>query len=142
MTGIKLWWGGQSKTAKSLYIFGTLALIGTAIYLANRKKDGSKKLDDKKSSDIPSDTNTDTVKADVVQVPVDKATLPNGGVGCGDIKTNFDRDFDYVKCDNVWYTKSKSNPASAYAKGLYKDWKSLASNSVATERLNRRYQKG
>jgi hypothetical protein len=58
---------------------------------------------------------------------------------CGSIKTNHDADFIYRKCENVWYTKSKSHPYSKYAKGFFKEWTSLADNPKANERLNGRY---
>lgn len=72
----------------------------------------------------------------------DMKTLPNGGKDCGQVHTNFDRDFDYVKCGGVWYTKSKPNPATASKKGAIPAWKSLAANKIATQRLDARYPKG
>lgn len=153
MAGIKEWWGGQSKTAKTLYIVGTIATIGTIIYFATRKKGDDKKTssDNKASQDIPDNTTTtetsggdkgaSTTNTTTTETTTSKSDLPNGGVGCGSVITNYDRDFDYVKCNDVWYTKSKANAASPYARGLYKDWKSLEGNKVATERLNRKYPK-
>jgi len=41
----------------------------------------------------------------------------------------------------VWYTKSKENPFSEYAKEKAKTWVSLLNNEVANERLNRKYLK-
>ena len=151
MSGIVTWWGGQSKFAKGIYIVGTLAAIGGIVYFATRKK----KDDFKKSSnshsyqDIPDmnsvskDTTSGTPEikpANTIVKPepvMDRSTFPNGGKGCGEVKTTFDRDFDYVKCDGVWYTKSKPS-----AKIVYKEWKSLKGNVVANERLDRRYPNG
>lgn len=62
--------------------------------------------------------------------------------GCGKIKNNYDADFVYRKCDDVWYTKSKTNAYSRYARGFFKDWESLSNNILANERLNKRYPKG
>jgi len=158
MAGIKKWWGGQSKTAKTLYIVGTLAVIAGVVYFATRKKgkDTSNK-NDGGVTDIPKEEGIKTPEASSSKTTSstgtpekkpqqntfsDKSSLPNGGVGCGDVKTTYDRDFDYVKCNGVWFTKSKPNAASPYARGLYKEWKSLATNQVASERLNRRYPNG
>lgn len=156
MAGIKEWWGGQSTTSKVLWVGGTIVTVGLILYFTLGNKSESKK--DDKSQDIPEDkssggsttttTTTTTTKSEEkgtgtsTTPTVDKSTLPNGGKGCGVVKTTFDKDFDYVKCDGVWYTKSKPNAVSAYAKGLYKDWKSLAANKVATDRLNNRYPNG
>lgn len=119
---------------------------------------------DTKSSDV-SETKKDTVKSSTTEVVKETKTttptstnttttvttsttyhdmksLPNGGKDCGQVHTNFDRDFDYVKCGGVWYTKSKPNPATASKKGAIPAWKSLAGNKIATQRLDARYPKG
>ncbi len=72
----------------------------------------------------------------------DMKSLPNGGKDCGQVHTNFDRDFDYVKCGGAWFTKSKPNPATPSKKGAVPTWKSLAANKIATQRLDARYPKG
>lgn len=153
MEAIKLWWGGQSKTAKGLYITGAVALLATVTYFvvngrknktasANKKAEGGKDIPDTNNTDTSKEKGAEDTQSSKEEVSFDKSKLPNGGVGCTELRTTYDRDFDYVKCDNIWYTKSKDNAASPYAKGLYKDWKSLANNAVATERLSRRYPKG
>jgi outer membrane biosynthesis protein TonB len=58
---------------------------------------------------------------------------------CDKIKTNYDADFIYRKCDGVWYTKSKTHAYSKYARGFFKEWTSLADNPKANEKLNQRY---
>lgn len=68
--------------------------------------------------------------------------LPNDGVSCGTIKTGHDGNYDYVRCANIWYTRSKDNPASASVKGTIPNWRSLASNQVATGILNTAYPNG
>lgn len=142
MAGIKEWWINQSKGAKALYIIGGIGLIATGVYFATRKKedDSSKKTPttDSKTQELSEQTSPNQD----IQPVIDVTTLPNKGVGCGSVKMTYDRDFDYVKCDGIWYTKSKPNAASQFAKGLYKDWTSLKDNSVATERLERRYPNG
>jgi hypothetical protein len=68
-----------------------------------------------------------------------QSNLPNGGKGCGQVKDKYDRDFNYVKCGNDWYTISKANPATPANKGKIPNWVSLAGNKAATSRLNARY---
>jgi hypothetical protein len=89
----------------------------------------------------PTSTNTTTTTTTSTTVH-DVKTLPNGGKDCGQVHTNYDRDFDYVKCSGVWYTKSKPNPATPSKKGAIPNWKSLSANKIATERLNSRYPNG
>lgn len=60
--------------------------------------------------------------------------LPNKGVGCGDVKSTFDKVYDYVKCNSDWWTISKDT-----ANGKIKTWTSLASNKTATDLLNNRF---
>lgn len=88
-------------------------------------------------------TSTNVTKTTTVSTTVhDVKSLPNSGKDCGEVHTNFDRDFDYVKCAGAWWTKSKPNPATASKKGAVPNWKNLASNKIASERLNARYSKG
>jgi LPXTG-motif cell wall-anchored protein len=133
------WWGKQPTTNKVLIVIGAIALIGTVVYFSTRKKkDSTAKTETDESGEwkAPDEVSDETVTDTTTPKPSD---LPNGGVGCSSIKTMFDLDFDYIKCGGIWYTKSKSNPKSPYAKGLYKNWLSLSTNKVATDRLNRRY---
>lgn len=151
MAGIGEWWASKSTTTKGLLIGGTLATISAIVYFSTRKKEDLSKnhLDLKALTKVDDEDTSKNKEEQVNNAPsnvskpqVDKSTLPNGGVGCGDVKVSFDKDFDYVKCDGVWYTKSKINAVSPSAKGLYKEWKSLATNKIATERLSRRYPNG
>jgi hypothetical protein len=66
-----------------------------------------------------------------------KVANPSGT--CGIRRTDYDRDFDYIKCNGVWYTISKPNSSRGV---VYGDWLSLASNALATQRLNSRYPNG
>lgn len=151
MAGIGEWWASKSTTTKGLLIVGTLATISAIVYFSTRKKeDLSKNHLDLKSLTKIDDEDTSKNKEEQVnntspnvsKPQVDKSTLPNGGVGCGEVKFSFDRDFDYVKCDGIWYTKSKANAASPSAKDRFKEWTSLSGNKVASERLSRRYPNG
>ena len=58
--------------------------------------------------------------------------LPPGGK-VEDIKTDFDRIFNYIKVAGIWWTVSKD-------KIKIPEWKSLASNKAATDLLNNKYQ--
>jgi len=88
-------------------------------------------------------TSTNITKTTTTSTTIhDMKSLPNGGKDCGQVRTAFDRDYDYVKCGSAWFTKSKPNPASAKAKGAIPNWKSLATNKIATQRLDSRYPKG
>lgn len=135
-----------AKNKKTILIVGGVIFVGTLIYLLTRKKQESTNYTN--TNNNSSSENTDEASQIVSEsinesyeqkTDVIDATLPNGGVDCSDVKSKFDRDYDYVKCKGIWYTKSKTNPASKFAKDRYKDWTSLESNPVATERLNRRY---
>lgn len=91
------------------------------------------------------DQNTKTETANLIEEPAAKTktakekTISENPGDCDDIKTDHDGDFDYKKCNTVWYTKSKANPVSSYAREKAKDWTSLSDNAVANERLNKRY---
>lgn len=63
-----------------------------------------------------------------------EAELPNGGKDCSDIKTTFDKDFNYIKCKADWYIISKDIKV-----GKIKEWTSLSGNKTASELLNKRY---
>ncbi len=65
-----------------------------------------------------------------------------GGLKCKRIRTNHDADFNYRKCNDVWYTISKPNAYSKYAKGFFKEWTSLSDNPLANEKLDKRFPKG
>lgn len=88
-------------------------------------------------------TKTEDLKSDKEAVLVSKPTKEKNSEPSSDdcdlIRTDHDADFDYKKCNAIWYTKSKANPYSEYAKDKAKEWTSLADNKVANERLNKRY---
>jgi hypothetical protein len=70
----------------------------------------------------------DKIKEVIADMPDDD--MPKGV--CGSIQKSFDRVFDYVKCDGVWWTISKD-------KIKIPEWKSLADNPTATKLLNNKY---
>ncbi|HWY09756.1 MAG TPA: hypothetical protein VN026_00450, partial [Bacteroidia bacterium] len=63
-------------------------------------------------------------------------------IKCNSIRTKHDADFNYRKCNDVWYTRSKPNAHSKYAKGFFKEWTSLSANPLANEKLDKRYPRG
>lgn len=123
----------------SLGIAGALGL-GFAIYkLVTRSTDSA----DGAVDDVEEPNNTPT------NTTVNSA-LPSGT--CGTIKTDYDGDFDYVRCTPaqsnlqtfvplapVWYTRSKPTGGKP---NVYKTWVSLANNTTATQRLNAKYPNG
>lgn len=93
---------------------------------------------------LPKSTTPDTPIAKATTIPEQTAEnlapdlLPNNGVGCSPLRTNYDMDFNYVKCKGIWYTKLKINPRGKYDSRL-NEWKSLEGNKVAIDRLNIKY---
>lgn len=57
--------------------------------------------------------------------------LPKGGLS-EDVKTDFDRVYNYIKVSGSWWTISKD-------KVKIPEWKSLADNKAATDLLNNKY---
>ncbi len=157
------WWASQSKLTKGLVIgIPVLALVSLGVwYFGFRKKDEetkggdvSKKAVEKGGDDVNSSTEsksetkteTSSTKTESTTKPststptttsaqkFDVTKLPNGGKGCTDVRTTYDGNYDYVKCNGVWYTQSKPNPKTASKK--IATWMSLGSNKVATTKLN------
>lgn len=73
-----------------------------------------------------------TIHEEKIEEPPIVLELPNGGVDCGPIKTDFDRASNYVKCGDAWHIISKD-------KVKIPEWKSLADNKTATDLLNNKY---
>ncbi len=133
------WWTSKTtggKWAIGITAVGVIAGI-TALVMKYTKKE---EVPTKKETEEKLRAAIENVKdkIEVQNLTLDIA-LPNKGEGCSVIQTNYDNDFDYVKCKNVWFTKSKANAKSPANRDKYKDWFSLESNAVATDRLNRRY---
>ena len=119
---------------------GALALVTGVVLLVKHfnkkgetKKDETKKDETKteQGADPKTDTKTNPTGPFALPLP-ENADLPNAGVGCGPVRTAFDRVYNYVKCGGVWYTISKD-------KIKIPKWKSLAGNKTATDLLNNKY---
>lgn len=158
------WWASQSVLKKGLIIGIPVILLGVGIwYFGFRKKDESKTEDgsDKKTTpensggDVITEQKSETTKTSsetthapqakpaVTHAPspkIDLTKLPNGGKGCGDVKTTYDGNYDYVRCNGIWYTQSKPNPKIESKK--IATWISLGSNKIAMSKLNSRYPNG
>lgn len=101
------------------------------------KKSNKAKLKEKNTAS--KSTVTKTAEENTSVTSLTKEVFSTNNEGCNETRTKHDADFDYRKCKSIWYTKSKANPYSAYAKELIKEWTSLADNILANERLNKRY---
>lgn len=124
-------------------VIGSLAVLtGVTLLVRHFVKKGAEKKDDKVGDQTKTDTTTTTTTTDSTKTepaktettPNEKPNpdLPNNGAGCGPIRKAFDRVYDYVKCNNVWYTISKD-------KIKISKWKSLADNKTASDLLNNKY---
>lgn len=133
------WWASRSTGTKVLLVvLGVGIVIGGSVLAYNHfnKQDESPKT--------PPSTPESKPEVDAVGDKKEKKdlyTLPNKGIGCSDVITNHDGNFDYVKCNKVWWIISKENPSNEETKGKHPDWTSLESNEVLTKLLNTRYPK-
>lgn len=108
---------------------GVTALI-TGIVLAVKHFTNSDP--EKKSEEVENDLK-EKVESSAKEIDKkEEVPLPNGGVGCGPLRKNFDRVYDYVKCAGIWYTISKDRVKIP-------EWKSLSNNKTATDLLNNKY---
>lgn len=109
---------------------------------SDAKNDETKitKTTETKSSDVKP-TKTIAKAEDDAQVANASKEKSAAAIGdhCNKIRRNHDADFVYRKCNSVWYTKSKTNAYSKYAKGFFKEWTSLSGNTLANEKLDKRY---
>lgn len=81
-----------------------------------------------------SENNSNQKKQGIVY---DASTLPNSGEGCSEPRLNYDGNYDYVKCNGVWYVKSKQNPKTPSI--AIPVWAGLKPDSVRANRLSSRY---
>lgn len=155
----------EAKTKKWLWIGGialTVITIGTIFIVRSNNKKKKQKLDEQNSGSSSDSTSTSTSSQyDSTSIQTNTGgggsggtgsgtgigsqtgssiggTLPNGGVGCGSVKADYDGNYYYVKCNGVWYTKTKPNVSVA----TISSWLSLGNNPIATGRLNSRYPNG
>ncbi len=154
------WWTRRSTGTKTLIIGTGIIIIITIAFIATRSKEEEPAKD--KGEDIP-DANTAAADTAVkpqpptdshpetmnnvppqkpVAPPVDPTTLPNGGNGCGPLRTAYDGNYDYIKCQNVWFAKSKAKPSNPATRNKMPNWTNISGNKIAAQRLNSRYPKG
>ncbi len=143
-TPIKLgWWASKSTGTKwFLAITGIAIIVGGGYLISTQFR--RQEEPEKEKVNVP-----DESKDNSTVVPEEKKeekktelyTLPNKGIGCSDIIDNFDSNFSYVKCNGIWWTKSKENPSNVETKGKYPEWTSLETNEVQSKLLNTRYPK-
>lgn len=152
------WWASSSTGVKIAVIVVGAALVATTVYYVAFRKPKDVKAEGKKSenagggtanseakSNNGSSNKTSTSNAATPNTTVssdrtvDLSSIPNSG-GCSSPQLNYDGNYDYVKCDGVWYTQSKPNPKTSG--GNIATWKSLKDNTIATEKLDSRYPNG
>lgn len=134
----------QPKTKKILIWSGVgIGAITLAYFIYNAITGSTEKAGGGDDFQGPKDTGGTSGN-----VPTNNTTSIISGSTCGLIHTDYDHDFDYVRCvanDTVgraipiWYTKSKPNGSKP---NVYKTWTSLFNNTVATQRLNAKYSNG
>lgn len=150
MEGAKLgWFASKSTGVKVGLILAAVTVVGAIGYgvyhfaFKDKAIDPAKKDETKTTTDEKAivDTKIPPTETHVEQphLGTPDLTLPNKGVGCSSPVTTYDRDYDYVKCNGIWWTRSKAAPATPAAKGKYPNWVSLEKNEVATKLLNTRY---
>lgn len=126
------WWAGRSTGTKVI-----LGLLGVGLIIAGatfavkhfKQQPDTRELDSSIEDELVSK----------LEKAVDQYTLPNKGIGCSEVRDTFDANCDYVKCNNIWYAKSKQNPANEATAGKYPEWTSIESSEVTTKLLNTRY---
>ena len=156
------WWASKSKGAKAGIVIGSIVVIAGIsylIYYLNTKDDkpadtgGGRDEADRPDRDGTDTTHNETTTGTGIETnnsgnagntssSVNNSSLPNGGSGCAVIRSAFDRNYDYVRCASVWYTKSKENPATPAIKGTIPNWKSLSENKPASDRLTVAFPNG
>lgn len=129
MTNVATKWYATKGGKIGIFAGLTVLTVGTILLVRYFKNNSP----EKKLAEM-ADKIKDQVEKDpeLSKTTENKADLPNGGIGCGEVKTSFDRTYNYVKCDGVWYTISKD-------RSVIPTWKSLADNKTATDLLNNKY---
>lgn len=118
----------------SLGIAGVLGLLTTAYFVFIKPNQNPDK--DGKADDFTEPGNTASGATAGLGNPATDSIMGH----CGAVKTDYDGDFDYVKCNgNIWYTRSKPNGGRP---NVYPNWVSLANNALATQKLNTKYPNG
>ncbi len=142
----KGWWANSSKLTKGLIIGGVLAAIGGAVwYFGFRKKEEEITYEEVHSDPEKSEEELANERAASVinklesNNSVNPSTLPNGGSGCSELRTDFNSNNDFIKCDGTWYIKTKSNPSDKSQVGKFPEWNPLQAGQLVIEQLSSRY---
>jgi hypothetical protein len=127
-------------------VIALLGLIGFGTYKIAKNNTDKKKEEEKKKLEEQSkkdETNTSSQETNVgsglpastdISKSCDPSTSP---LGCGNVITTHDSNYNYVWCKNQWWTISKSSPASGGRVIIC--WTSLGGNATATDKLNAKY---
>ena len=116
-------WYKTTSGKIGIFVLVAATLTGIGYLIANSIR---------KPKQVPSLPDNTPTPEQAVRTDYVSAELPNMGKGCGTVKTSFDKAFDYVKCDGVWWTISKDRKTIP-------NWKSLEGNKIATDLLNNKY---
>ncbi len=144
----KGWWANSSKLTKGLIIGGVLAVAGAAVwYFGFRKKEEEITYEEvhsdpeKNEEELANERAASVINKLESNNSVNPATLPNGGVGCSELRTAFDSNNDFIKCDGTWYIKTKANPSDKSQVGKFPEWNPLQEGQLIIEQLTSRYPK-
>lgn len=132
-----------SKNKDVVNVFGIVFLVGVVFVVA---RDIQKKSRARKNKELDNFTPkiidpVEIEKEPTIENPTGsiKKDTPTDAVKCSSVITDFDKDFDYIKCDMIWYTRSKKNAKTISNRDLYPNWTSLRNNNKAIDILNKRY---
>src|SRR4051812_33666720 len=113
MEAPKVKWFKTTGGKVGIVLGSIAAVIGTVLLVKHFRKpkdqstttttsDSSKQITDQPKNDqVAAANNTSTTTAPVNNnTSAPAGDLPNGGVGCGPIRTAFDRIYNYIKCGN------------------------------------------
>lgn len=132
-----------SKNKDVVNIFAIVFGVATIMVIARSIQKSKRAKDNKAIDDLVIDVidPMDIEKQPTIENPSGsiKEDTPNDAVKCSSIITDYDSDFDYVKCDMIWYTRSKKNAKTVKYRNLYPNWTSLRNNNKAVELLNKKY---
>ncbi len=103
-------WARQSKVTKGILIVTGLIIViggGYIIYDKFIRQPDVKKLPESepetKIEDAIESKPEDKGKENTKEKKTDLYTLPNKGIGCSSIYDKHDGNYDYVKCNGIWY---------------------------------------
>lgn len=139
-------WKSFSTTKKVLVIgVPTVLTLGLfALWYFNKDKKDTANTVPPDKKPIPPDNSglgqaSEQHEASAAEVNTD---VPEGATSCGPIIDSYDSEFNYIKCANDWYARSKPDARNAKNRTLYPTWYNLKDKPVALDRLNMRYPNG